>query len=119
MKGIYLLVVLCLTITAVRAETLEGRPTVIDGDSIVVDGKPIRLWGIDAPKMNTRSGFVAKRYLRTLIADNVVRCEDNGRRAVDRIVAQCFLGDVDIGRVMVLSGNARDWPRYSGGYYSR
>ena len=114
-----MLVVLCLTVTAARAETLEGRPTIIDGDSIVVDGKPIRLWGIDAPEMDTRPGFVAKRYLRTLIADNAVRCEDNGQRAAGQIMAQCFLGDVDIGRVMVLSGNARDWPRHSGGYYSR
>ncbi len=118
-RGLFVLLAICLPLAAVQAETLEGRPTIIDGDSIVVAGKPIRLWGIDAPEMTTRAGSTAKSYLRTIVSNKEVRCEDHGLRAGGHIMAQCFLGDVDLGRIMVLSGNAVDWRRHSGGFYSR
>jgi len=101
------------------AEDVQGRTIVVDGDSLVVDGKAVRIWGIDAPEMGTRSGDRAKKYLRALLSDNTARCEDDGKRVSGRIMAKCFIGSVDIGRVMVLSGNARDWRRYSGGLYTR
>lgn len=122
MKGMWRgVVALCLAMPAAAgaAETLEGRPILIDGDSIVVAGKPIRLWGIDAPEMNTRAGYLAKRYLRTIIEERPVRCIDEGMRARSEIMAKCYIGDVDLGEIMVLSGHARDWPQYSKGYYSR
>jgi endonuclease YncB( thermonuclease family) len=122
MKGMWKAVAaLCLALPAGAgaAETIEGRPVLIDGDSIVVAGKPIRLWGIDAPEMNTRAGYLAKRYLRTIVAQRTVRCVDEGMRARSEIMAKCKVGDVDLGQIMVLSGHARDWPQYSGGYYSR
>ena len=37
---------------------------------------------------------------------------------VDRIVAQCFVGDQDIAMAMICSGDAKDWPKFSGGYYA-
>jgi hypothetical protein len=101
------------------AETLQGRTIVVDGDSLIVDGKAVRIWGIDAPEMGTRSGDRAKKYLRALLSENTARCEDDGKRVSGQIMAKCFIGSVDIGRVMVLSGNARDWRRYSGGVYAR
>ena len=39
MRGLFVLLALCLPLAIVQAETLEGRPTIIDGDSIVVGGK--------------------------------------------------------------------------------
>lgn len=122
MKGLLRIIGVLFLVTAaggLRAETLEGKPVLIDGDSIVIAGKPIRLWGIDAPEMSTRSGYLAKRYLRTVIADRPVRCVDEGMRAQSEIMAKCFIGDVDLGQIMVLSGHARDWPQYSKGYYGR
>lgn len=122
MKGLWkFAVVLSLAVLpdGARAETLEGKPVLIDGDSIVVAGKPVRLWGIDAPEMSTRAGYLAKRYLRTILEDRSVRCIDEGMRAETEIMAKCYLGDVDIGQVMVLSGHARDWPQYSKGFYGR
>jgi len=122
MKGMWRGVfALCLIVAtgAEAAETLEGRPILIDGDSIVVAGKPVRLWGIDAPEMNTRAGYLAKRYLRTIVENRTVRCIDEGMRARSEIMAKCYIGDVDLGQIMVLSGHARDWTQYSRGYYSR
>jgi len=122
MKGLLKLIVflfLLMSAGGLRAETLEGKPVLIDGDSIVIAGKPVRLWGIDAPEMSTRAGYLAKRYLRTVIEARTVRCVDEGMRAQSEIMAKCFIGDVDLGQVMVLSGHARDWPQYSKGYYGR
>ena len=117
-RGI-LIALLLVPMTSVQAESLIGKPVIIDGDSIVVEGKRVRVWGIDAPEMGTRAGSRAKSYLRTLIGTNEIRCEDNGQRIQGQIMAQCFIGDVDIGRVMVLSGNAEEWRRYSQGFYAQ
>ena len=122
MRGLWVIIALwCLAIPAssLHAETLEGKPVLIDGDSIVVDGKPVRFWGIDAPEMDTRAGYLAKRYLRAIVEDRPVRCEDEGMRAGGEIMAKCFIGTVDLGEIMVLSGHAREWRQYSQGYYSR
>ncbi len=125
MRRFSALVFLCIFVSAGvsrpvnSAEILEGRTTVVDGDSLIVDGKNVRIWGIDAPEMGTRSGDRAKKYLRALLSDNSARCEDEGKRVSGQIMAKCFIGSVDIGRVMVLSGNARDWRRHSGGLYKR
>jgi endonuclease YncB( thermonuclease family) len=108
-----------LTALPAGAETVSGEARVIDGDSIVVGGTRIRIWGIDAPEMGSRAGDEAKKYLKMLVDDAPVRCEDDGTRLQGRIMAKCFIGTVDLGGVMVLSGNANDWRRYSRGLYSR
>lgn len=118
-SSLLLFALLTLPALPACAETVSGEVRVIDGDSIVVDGTRIRIWGIDAPEMGTRDGDDAKSYLKMLVDDAPVRCEDDGVRIQGRIMAKCFIGTVDIGGVMVLSGNARDWRRYSGGHYSR
>ncbi|MCG8547189.1 MAG: thermonuclease family protein [Alphaproteobacteria bacterium] len=114
-----LIALLLVPMTTVQAESLIGKPVIIDGDSVVVEGKRVRVWGIDAPEMGTRAGSRSKSYLRTLIGRNEIRCEDNGQRIQGQIMAQCFIGGVDIGRVMVLSGNAVEWRRYSQGFYAQ
>jgi endonuclease YncB( thermonuclease family) len=121
MRGLWIVLALCLAapVTGLRAETLEGKPILIDGDSIVVAGRPVRLWGIDAPEMDTREGYLAKRYLRTVIGDRPLRCVDEGMRVGNEIMAKCFLGQVDLGEIMVLSGHAQEWRQYSQGHYSR
>jgi endonuclease YncB( thermonuclease family) len=121
MRGMWVILALCslAPLTGLRAEELVGKPVLIDGDSIVIAGKPIRLWGIDAPEMDTREGYLAKRYLRTVIEDHTVRCVDQGMRSVGEIMAKCYIGAVDIGEIMVLSGHAREWKQYSQGHYSR
>jgi len=113
-----LFALLSLAATPARAETVSGEARVIDGDSIIVGATRVRIWGIDAPEMGTREGDAAKKYLKMLVEDATVRCEDDGVRIQGRLMAKCFIGTIDIGGVMVMSGNARDWRRYSGGVYT-
>ncbi|MCG8543277.1 MAG: thermonuclease family protein [Alphaproteobacteria bacterium] len=117
-KWVFLLVTLLSTAPA-QANSIIGDAIIVDGDSIIVNEVPIRLWGIDAPETGTLEGDRAKAYMRALTRNNQVRCEDNGQRIQGHIMAQCFIGEVDLGSIMVLSGNAVDWRRYSGGYYTR
>ena len=95
--------------------TVAGLTRVIDGDSLMVGGTEIRLYGIDAPELNQRCrrdgrdvscGKEASRQLVALIAGQVVTCE---RRDVDRYsstVAVCRAGGVDLGQSMVAAGHA-------------
>jgi endonuclease YncB( thermonuclease family) len=121
MRGMWVILAFCLAmpIAGLRADTLEGKAVLVDGDSIVIGHKQIRLWGIDAPEMDTREGYLAKRYLRSVIEEKPVRCVEQGARVSSETMAKCYVGQVDIGEVMVLSGHARDWVQYSQGFYSR
>lgn len=102
---------------------------VIDGDTFVVNGRKIRLCGINAPEKNQRGGHQATQHLKQLIGSRFVSCKIVGSgtpcdgrsnaTSYDRIVAQCFVGGEDVACLMVESGNARDSKRYSGGHYQR
>lgn len=89
-----------------RAEMLMGRATAISGDTIRIDGKTVRLLGIDAPQAGTAASARATHYMRKLTAGQPVRCESEGRRVGADVLARCFIGTVDLGQVMLLSGNA-------------
>ncbi|WP_187289042.1 thermonuclease family protein [Fulvimarina pelagi] len=125
---IALALVLSVLVSPAFADPIEGRVNaVIDGDGLVVAGTEIRLCGIDAPEATRPGGFEATAHLRALVEGRTVRCLPVGEGSVcdglsrptsyDRIVAQCFVGDLDLAGDLVRHGFARDWPRYSGGAY--
>ena len=90
----------------------------VDGDTITAGGQAVRLWGIDAPEMNRAAGRRAAGHLRQLIQGAELTCRIKDVDAYDRIVGQCFDAQGrDLACLMVKSGNAQDWPRFSGGYY--
>jgi len=90
----------------------------VDGDTITAGGQAVRLWGIDAPEMNRRAGKRAAGHLARLIEGAEITCRLKDVDAYDRIVGQCFDAQgSDLACLMVKSGNAQDWPRFSGGYY--
>jgi endonuclease YncB( thermonuclease family) len=108
---------------------ITGRAKVIDGDTLWVGRIKIRLCGIDAPERNKPGGSEATQFLKTITRGRDVRCvivgsgtpcDGRSRRTNhDRIVAQCFVADTDLAASLVRSGNARDWKRFSGGYYEK
>lgn len=94
-------------------------PPVIDGDSMRCQGQEVRLWGIQAPEWDDRGGQASKGALRALTRRRQVHCRPLERDRYGRAVAQCFVGRTDLAREMVDGGHARDWPRFSRGYYAK
>src|SRR3712207_6045708 len=76
------------------AESLRGPAEIIDGDTIRVAGRTVRLDGIDAPEARQECedaggqaypcGRSANRFLSGLIGSNAVTCEVGGMDAYDR-----------------------------------
>lgn len=116
--------------TAIAAEAVIGRATVIDGDTIEILDKRIRLHGIDAPearqKCKDKSGldYPCGRYAAMALdwflkASRPTRCEIVDRDRYQRLVGVCFRADGnEINLWMVGNGEAVDWTRYSGGSYA-
>lgn len=99
--------------TSVSAANIKVR----DADTIVVDGTPVRLQGVDAPELKTRAGKDARRWMVNYLADKAVECELNGERSYDRWIGVCYVDGVDIGGAVIAAGHALDCKRYSGGRY--
>ena len=92
-----------------------------DGDTIEVDGLPIRLQGLAAPELNEPGGEEAARAMWMLLHSQDVRCELTGERNHrnhDRCIGVCFLDGADVAAELVRAGVARDCPRFSGGRYA-
>ena len=96
-----------------RTEMLVGRASVIDGDSLVLNGEQIRLEGIDAPELGQvcaidgRSidcGGSARRELQLLIGTAQTRCEGWQYDKYARLLARCTAGPKELNRLMVRNG---------------
>ena len=114
--AIWLLLLLSGPVFADRV--IEGRVTVVrDVDTIVVDGTPIRLDGVDGPEVSSRVGREARTFMIGLVRGRTVSCQLSGRRTYDRWVGICYLDGQDIGAIAIANGHALDCPRFSGGRY--
>ena len=103
----------------VCGDKIEGRCWVIDGDTIDIQGKRLRLFGIDAPEMEHPYGRNAKYAMMRLCKGKVIRAVISERDGNDRLVAKCYLPDgTDLSAEMVRMGHAIDWPKFSGGIYT-
>ncbi|WP_312417761.1 thermonuclease family protein [Shinella sp.] len=108
---------------------IAGRASVIDGDTIEIDGTRIRFDGIDAPESRQicldtagtkyRCGQQSALALDDfLAASRPTICTPKGK-SWDRIVATCRRADgEDVSAWMVRNGHAVDWPKYSKGRYA-
>jgi len=62
-----------LTVDEEASEELTGVvESVDDGDTIIIDGREIRLAGIDAPEKGTERGQEAKRFLENMVLGKTV-----------------------------------------------
>jgi endonuclease YncB( thermonuclease family) len=112
-----LLLVMIFTLllgTSASAAEIIGTARVIDGDTIEVGGKRIRLFGIDAPESKqtcTVSGMAwacgqeATWALAYQLAEHWVTCQQRDIDRYKRIVAVCYIGGShDVGADMVRNG---------------
>lgn len=107
--------------------TIGGVPEVIDGDRIAVDGRIVRLYGIDAPEPGQTCrtgrgrpydcGEAAQAMLRRLIGPNDVTCTVySSPSGMDAMVGRCNAGGVDLGGALVARGWAWRLPSLSDRY---
>ncbi len=116
-----LVAVLCLLAAPALAD-VTGPATVIDGDTLEVQGQRIRLHGIDAPESRQLCRLDGKPWqcgrdvaaaLAEKIARRPVTCEDLGRDRYKRIIARCAVAGEDIESWMVVNGWAVAYRRFS------
>lgn len=109
-----------------NAVDIVGLARVADGDTLDVGNERVRLFGIDAPEKDQSCatpsgkdwacGAVAQASLNMLLVNETVRCREQDRDPYGRIVAQCFVGEQDVGAWMVREGWAMAYRQYSWRY---
>jgi len=107
-------------------QTISGRASVTDGDSLEIRGQPIRLHGIDAVEArqqcrdrNGRSWPCGRRAafaLEDAIGGRTVHCRMRDRDDHGRVVARCMAGTTDLSAAMVSRGYAIVLRRYGREY---
>lgn len=122
-----LLISFCVTFMATTAGaggvTLSGRAEAIDGDSLVIKGHEIRLFGADAFEYHQtcgrmKCGEIAADTMRQLVEGKTVTCEKQDTDRYGRTVAICRTKctasfTCDLGQEMVRRGLAVAYRHYS------
>ena len=121
--GLFVLVLISLAL----AQTLVGRASVVDGDTLEIRGERVRLWGIDAPESAQTCldeagrpwpcGRRAAFALADFLGQRTVSCQVRERDRYGRAVAVCSVGSVEINRWLVAEGWALAYVQYGGSVY--
>lgn len=117
-------VLLCVLSMPVFAAP-NGTVRVIDADTIDVGGTRVRLFGIDAPEIGQPCRADGREWdcgvwVRDAVANafegSFARCQTHDTDRYGRIVAQCSVDGRDMGQMIVRSGLAWAFRRYSDMY---
>ena len=110
----------------VSANSIHGQAAVMDGDTLEIHRKRIRLHGIDAPESDQickdknekkyRCGRATTQHLTELIGRRAVTCEIRDTDRYGRWVAVCSIEEQDINRHLVREGLALAYRKYSRAY---
>ena len=107
------------------AKTINGKPRIIDGDTIHIKSNKIRLHGIDAPetkqtcKIDNEEWYCGKqstKELKKLINKQNVECVINDVDVYNRYIAICYIDEININQWMVKNGWAIAYRYYSKDY---
>ena len=102
-----------LAASAAMAAEIVGRPHVVDGDTLEIAGRHIRIFGIDAPDLGQTCkangtvwscGKEAVYALKNLVGDKEVTCVGDKGRLGRCLVRKCYVGPHDVARVMIFRG---------------
>ncbi|SDF92429.1 hypothetical protein SAMN04488245_101148 [Alloyangia pacifica] len=90
---------------------LTGVTThVRDGDTIEVQGVPIRFGSLDCAELGTAEGERASERMRSLALNRALRCTLTGRKSYDREIGECTLSDGrSLANIMIAEGLCRRW----------
>lgn len=96
---------------------------VVDGDTVWLDvdlgfnvrqEMSIRLWGINAPEMNTPEGKESKRFLQSYLAVGqhvILDSRRDKKEKYGRYLGVIYVDDVDINAEMIKQGYAKEYMR--------
>lgn len=108
---------LLLTLVSATTSVALAEPArLLDADTIELDGKRYRLWGIDAPETGQRYGKQARAALRAILAGKKVSCDNRGTDEYGRILSRCVVNGKDISAAMVRGGHAWAYVKFSQDY---
>ena len=134
--SIYLIFISLLNIDVESKEVslISGIAKVIDGDTIKIEKKKIRFFGIDAPEKKQRCrkawvtilfitinkdypcGEISTLKLKNKINNKFITCKSTNKDKYKRFIAECFKGKTNINRWMVRNGHAVVYKKYSKKY---
>ena len=115
-------------------DTISGKALVIDGDTIKINSKKVRLFGIDAPEKKQKCkklflsiyilsfdksydcGIISTNKLKNKIKDDVIICKSKGKDRYKRIIAECFKNNTNLNSWLVRNGYAVAYLKYSKKY---
>ena len=138
MKIIFILFFL-LTYDDVRSEEIKeitGYAKVIDGDTIRINSKKIRLHGIDAPEKkqsckkpyltivffsfsnNYLCGQVSTNKLIKKINNQIIKCKIKNVDRYNRLIGECYKKNKNLNAWLVSNGYAVAYRKYSKKYIS-
>jgi len=105
---------------------LKGAPQVIDADTIYLDGWNVRLYGLDAPELHQicerdgqtlQAGREATHWLTARLKGRTIGCNiESWDKRYHRPVATCYLDGQDLNALIVFTGWAWAYRRYSERY---
>ncbi|WP_147075217.1 thermonuclease family protein, partial [Meiothermus hypogaeus] len=112
---------------ALAQNTVVGRASVVDGDTLEIQGVRIRLWGVDAVESSQTCldaggkpwpcGRRAAFALADFLGQRTVSCTRRDTDRYGRMVAVCSVADVEVNRWLVEQGWALAYVEYGGQVY--
>ncbi len=134
-KIVYLfLLVIFFFKTHLNSAEITGYAKVIDGDTIIINEKKIRLYGIDAPEKNQicskpwlsfdiitfnkdyECGLETTNLLKKFVKNEILVCKKKSMDRYNRVVAICYKQRRDINSWLVRNGLAVAYAKYSKKY---
>ena len=114
--------IVLLLVSNVAIGDITGSAYVIDGDTIDISDVRIRLNGIDTPEIEQicrtngliwHCGIEATKVMRHLTKGKTVACIGNTNDRYGRLIANCFVGNLNLNATMVEAGMALAYRYYS------
>ena len=123
---LFFITLYAFTLNASEEIISHTKILVVDGDTIRFNDKKIRLHGIDTPEMkqicknikdeNYNCGVKARLALINLILNHQLKCSIHGTDKYKRLIATCFVKDININKWLVKEGWALAYRKYSKDY---
>ena len=126
MFKICFLVLIINTLAFSKVLNASSSLKIIDGDTIILNSEKIRFYGIDTPEIkqtctdnygHTYScGIRAKLELEKIIGSRKISCIKKTKDRYKRSISICYVDENDINSLMVRSGWALAYRKYSKKY---